>query len=272
MNIQAIARRTGIPSATLRKWEQRYGVLTPERTTGSHRRYSERDVLRVEWLKARLEEGYRIGEAARLLGVNAAAPARDAAGLVEEVVAGALGPDPQRVTGAIDQAFALLPAVEAISEVLQPALVRIGELWRAGQATVAEEHHLTELVRGRLRSLLDGSLGTRGRAVLACAPGERHECGLLTLAVLLHGDGWEIVYLGADTPLEHAFELADSLAADLLGLSATMADTAAHAEPELERLEAAHPRLRVVRGGQAWNGGPAGELVERLHERPAARA
>ena len=68
MNIQAVAQKTGIPAATLRKWEQRYGVLNPERTAGAHRRYSERDVLRVEWLKARLAEGYRIGEAARLLG------------------------------------------------------------------------------------------------------------------------------------------------------------------------------------------------------------
>ena len=64
MNIQAIARRTGIPSATLRKWEQRYGVLKPERTPGSQRRYTERDVLAGRVAEGRLEEGYRIGEAA----------------------------------------------------------------------------------------------------------------------------------------------------------------------------------------------------------------
>ena len=44
----------------------------------------------------------------------------------------------------------------------------------------------------------------RGTAVLACAPGERHELGLLALAVLLQADGWLAVYLGADTPLEAA--------------------------------------------------------------------
>ncbi len=71
MNIQAVARRTGVPAPTLRKWEQRYGVLKPERTTGAHRRYDDHDVLRVEWLKARLTEGFRIGEAARLLGAAA---------------------------------------------------------------------------------------------------------------------------------------------------------------------------------------------------------
>jgi len=68
LNIAAFARRTGVPPDTIRKWEQRYGVLRPERTTGGQRRYSEEDVARVEWLKARLGEGYRIREAAALLG------------------------------------------------------------------------------------------------------------------------------------------------------------------------------------------------------------
>src|ERR671933_174668 len=68
MNIAALARRTGVAADTLRKWEQRYGLLQPKRMKGGQRRYTDRDVDRVEWLKARLTEGYRIGEAAALLG------------------------------------------------------------------------------------------------------------------------------------------------------------------------------------------------------------
>src|SRR3954468_22363513 len=71
LNIAALARRTGVQPDTLRKWEHRYGVIRPERTAGGQRRYSDCDVARVEWLKARLDEGYRIGEAAELLGTGA---------------------------------------------------------------------------------------------------------------------------------------------------------------------------------------------------------
>ena len=67
LNIAALARKTGVPAHTLRKWEQRYGVLTPARTTGGQRRYTEVDVARVTWLRDRLEDGYRIGQAAALL-------------------------------------------------------------------------------------------------------------------------------------------------------------------------------------------------------------
>src|SRR4030088_3273169 len=78
LNIAALAQRTGVPPDTLRKWEQRYQILQPDRTAGGQRRYSERDVARVEWLRERLDEGYRIGEAATLLGTIGVEPARAA--------------------------------------------------------------------------------------------------------------------------------------------------------------------------------------------------
>jgi DNA-binding transcriptional MerR regulator len=64
LNIAAVARRTGVGEHTLRKWEQRYGVLQPTRADGGQGRYSEDDLGRVQWLAARLAEGYRIAEAA----------------------------------------------------------------------------------------------------------------------------------------------------------------------------------------------------------------
>jgi DNA-binding transcriptional MerR regulator len=266
MNIQAVSLRTGVPAATLRKWEQRYGVLKPERTTGKHRRYSERDVLRVEWLKARVDEGFRIGEAAGLLGgeqqVTAASRSAD---LVEELVAAAVAPDPGRITRALDVAFALKAPAQAIDEIVSPALERIGALWRQGNLDVAEEHQITSQIVGKLRGLLNGTLaGPRGTAVLCCVPGERHEVGLLSLAVLLAADGWRTVYLGQDTPLESAAELADALQASVLCVAATMEDVAAAAEPALAELAAARPQLEIVRGGAGFGGPPATEAVELL--------
>ena len=101
MNIQAVAQRTGVPAATLRKWEQRYEVLKPERTAGAHRRYDENDVMRVEWLKARLAEGFRIGEAARLLGSVGGGTPLDLDSLVDEIVAAARTTDADRIEQAL---------------------------------------------------------------------------------------------------------------------------------------------------------------------------
>ena len=125
-------------------------------------------------------------------------------------------------------------------------LRQIGDEWQAGNFTVAQEHLVSEAVRARIERLLaDARGGVRGLAVLACPPGERHDCGLLMLAVLMRADGWQVAYLGADTPLKDAFDLAERLDARALCLSVTMPDA-------LESLKSA-PRRRdgfeVVVGG-----------------------
>ena len=47
LTISDLAERTGVPPATLRSWESRYGFPQPVRLTGGHRRYAERDVAAV---------------------------------------------------------------------------------------------------------------------------------------------------------------------------------------------------------------------------------
>jgi len=249
LNIAALARRTGVPADTIRKWEQRYGVLRPERTTGGQRRYSEEDVARVEWLKARLSEGYRIGEAATLLGsVPLATPASPDE--LREALAGAVVQnDLPSLVALVDQALALNQLEDALTDVLAPALAAVGESWEAGEISVAQEHLASGVVRAHLERLLaDSRAAIRGTAVLACAPGERHELGLLMLAVLLRADGWQVAYLGADTPVGDAVALAEESGARLLCFSATMVESGNGVHEELagRRLP---ERLQVVVGG-----------------------
>jgi MerR family transcriptional regulator, light-induced transcriptional regulator len=47
LTISDLAERTGVPPATLRSWESRYGFPQPSRLAGGHRRYAERDVAAV---------------------------------------------------------------------------------------------------------------------------------------------------------------------------------------------------------------------------------
>jgi len=124
LNIAALTRRTGVPPDTIRKWEQRYGVLQPERTSGGQRRYTELDVARVEWLKARLDEGFRIGEAAALLGDTTLALG-DAQGLPAAIVDAARRSDVAALGTAVEQALFLPSLEKAFEEVFSPALVEI---------------------------------------------------------------------------------------------------------------------------------------------------
>ena len=258
LNIAALAQRTGIAPDTLRKWEQRYGVLRPSRTEGGQRRYDEADVARVEWLRDRLAEGYRISEAARLLGLGADRPSGTPEELHEALYAAVRDVDPAAVATLLDQAFALYPVDTALSEVIEPVLVRVGEGWASGELTVAQEHLASSAARVRLEQrFADGRGGTRGPAVLACAPGERHELGLLMVAVALSARGWQVAYLGPETPFADALALAARISATTLAVSVTMPESFAALVSELDGIS--RPRgLRVVVGGQ----GASPEQVE----------
>jgi DNA-binding transcriptional MerR regulator len=221
LNISALSRRTGVAPDTLRKWEQRYDVLTPTRTTGGQRRYSETDVQRVEWLRDRIRDGWRIGEAARVIDEASSAALDEPADLRDALIASIRDFEPLLLSATLDQAFAVLPLEQALTEVISPALHWTGEAWHDGALSIAQEHAITAKVRAHLGKLLsDGRGGVHGVAVLACAPGEQHDVGLLMLAVMLRADGWRVEFLGADTPIETAIAFADRIGATMLCLSA----------------------------------------------------
>jgi MerR family transcriptional regulator, light-induced transcriptional regulator len=223
MNIAALSRRTGVHPDTLRKWEQRYGVLRPQRTTGGQRRYTELDLARVEWLRERLTEGYRIGDAAALLGDVDVGVGRTPAELRRALYAAVRDSDVDAIGALLDQTFTLLSLEQSLTRVIAPVLQLVGDGWASQELSIAQEHLISGAVRARLDSLLSDARGDlRGTAVLACVPGERHELGLLMLGTLLRADGWQIAYVGPDAPLDDALDLAERVDAGAVCLSATM--------------------------------------------------
>lgn len=66
-SISAVERMVGVPAATLRNWEERYGLIRPERSGGGHRLFTRDQVEQLRFLAAQLEEGLQPAEAHRLL-------------------------------------------------------------------------------------------------------------------------------------------------------------------------------------------------------------
>jgi MerR family transcriptional regulator, light-induced transcriptional regulator len=170
--------------------------------------------------------------------------------LREALTGSARAGDASALIGLVDQAFTLHPLEVVIEEIVAPALSAVGDDWEHDTAAIGSEHLLSEVVRARLERILsDGRPGLRGKVVLTCAPGERHELGLLALAVLLQADGWLIAYLGADAPVESALSLALRVEADVVCISVTMPEALKRLELELDAHAGDGPV--VVAGGPA---------------------
>jgi CheY-like chemotaxis protein len=72
-SIGAVSRMLGIPTATLRTWQDRYGVVVPERSPGGHRLYSRPQVEQLRFLRDQSAAGRSSADAHRLLREHLAA-------------------------------------------------------------------------------------------------------------------------------------------------------------------------------------------------------
>ncbi len=141
-----------------------------------------------------------------------------------------------------DAAVGELGVSALVDEVVLPTLRGYGERWEAGETTIAQEHFASNFFQGRLLGLARGWGGGRGpMALLACAPGERHDLGLLAFGLILHERGWRIIYLGIDTPLHTVDEAARQVSADAVVVAAIEGRRLRAVADELRDLGRAQP-------------------------------
>jgi DNA-binding transcriptional MerR regulator len=229
LRIGELSRRTGVAPELLRAWERRYGLLRPARSAGGFRLYSEADEQRVGLMREHLRSGLAAAEAARHAIEGAGRREQPADESRPELQTGAerlrdalAGFDEVRAQTALDDLFAGFTLETVLSSVILPYLADLGDRWATGDATVAQEHFASNLIRGRLLAISRGwDSGDGPRAILACAPGELHDLGLIAFGLALRRRGWRITYLGPDTPVESLVDATSRLSPDLVVVTAT---------------------------------------------------
>lgn len=264
-NLKAVVQETGLKADTLRAWERRYGVPTPQRTDSGHRLYSQYDIDIIKWLIERQDEGMSISRAIELLrkleeeGKNPldaslasglhrsearAQEMRSALMTGELPTLGETGPvaqlreawvnaclnfDEFRAEQLLAQGFALFPAEIVCLELIQKGLHEIGAGWYEGKVTVQQEHFASALAIRRMEAMLASTPApTRpGRILVGCPPEEEHTFVLLLISLLLRRRGWDVVYLGANVPLRNLETTLKAVRPNLVVLTAQQLHTAA---------------------------------------------
>jgi DNA-binding transcriptional MerR regulator len=257
LRIGELSKRSGVSPGLLRAWERRYGLLRPTRSAGGLRLYSAADVERVRLMNQHLAEGLAAAEAAALAqstdAEHGTPPALSPAAMREEVAEALDRFDEPRAQAILDRLLAAATVDTLLSDVVLPYLRELGERWERGEASIAQEHFASAVLRGRLLGLARGwGLGVGPLAVLACLPGEQHDLGLIAFGLVLRARGWRIVYLGPDAPIDTVADACRQLQPSLVVLHAVTDD---HVEHAVESLRALAGRHRVALGGAAATSG-----------------
>jgi DNA-binding transcriptional MerR regulator len=259
LRIGELSRRSGVSPELLRAWERRYGLLEPTRSAGGLRLYSAADLDRVRAMQQHLAEGLAAAEAAALAAE--AEPRADRAvafspaAARRDLDASLSGFDEARAHAVLDELLSTATLDSILSDVLIPFLRELGERWERGEITVAQEHFATSVLRGRLLGLARGwDRGIGPRVLLSCAPGERHDLGLISFGLALRARGFRILYLGADTPIESVAQTARAARPHVVVVSAVSAELLKEIAGALRELAAEYPVYLGGAGATAVGG------------------
>ncbi len=152
------------------------------------------------------------------------------------------------------------PVVDIYADVLQGAMYRIGRLWEENKITVAREHMataITQFVIAHLYPLIELPRKPRGRIVLTGAEGEQHQVGANMVADVLEASGWDVRFLGTNTPMSGVLDAIEEHRAGILGISATMLFNVSNVARLADAVRAkAGDRIRIVVGGAAFQSAP----------------
>ena len=287
-SIKAVAQMAGVSEPTLRAWEKRYSILTPQRTDSGHRRYTRRDILRVIWLRQRIEEGIAISQASALLqsqgdldlmalsqlandnpvpplarrnGTHTegtTASIRSPEALSDDLLQAFLEFDETRADNLLSEANGLYSLETVCVDIIQPVMHEIGERWLRNELTVANEHFATNICRLRINAMIESlPVKTAGPLIItACAPQEFHEIGILTTTFFMRRNGWRVIYLGQNVPAVDLEKDLVRLKPALVCFSATRTETALtlarEIAPVIARVRAVQPGLVFAYGGRAF--------------------
>jgi MerR family transcriptional regulator, light-induced transcriptional regulator len=236
-NTLAVVQRTGVPADTFRAWERRYGIPNPDRTAGNQRRYSDRDIATIAWLRDQTNSGLTISQAVDLFRLrDQREPAVESRSsdlpvstdskmtrFVEGIVEALIAFDASAASRVLEDALALLPVEQVCLDILQPVMYEIGRRWDRDEIGISAEHFATSFVIRRLGALYNQAeqVPGRGLVIAACPEGELHEAGLLLTSLILTRRGINILYLGANLPTDDLITTVRRLKPELVLLSAS---------------------------------------------------
>lgn len=209
--IKDLENLSGIKAHTIRIWEQRYSFLKPQRTDTNIRYYTTQELKIVLNISLLNKYGYKISHIDRMsegemkekiLSLSQAQAQQER--IVNELIQHMVDLELDAFEMLLDN-FILARGIEkAITYIIFPFLERIGILWVTNHINPAQEHLVTNIIRQKLISGIEGAgshLSVNKTVLLFLPEGEHHELGLLFMHYMFKSRGARVLYVGANVPL-----------------------------------------------------------------------
>ncbi len=157
----------------------------------------------------------------------------------------------------IDRCVEKIGAVPTLNDVLLPAMKEVGDKFGAGELILPFVLQSAEVMKravARLERYLDRIEGyTKGTVVLATVFGDVHDFGKSLVNTILTNNGYTVVDLGKQVPIQSILDAAREHEATAIGLSALLVSTSKQMPACIQELHGKGLPYPVLIGGAAIN-------------------
>ena len=220
-SIQQVAEMTGLSKQVIRKWEDRYSIITPQRLDNGYRIYTTEEVTLLKKIIKLTEAGHSVKQAASIVQQQPVESTENPQTLTDQtnyfllaLEESGIVADDKQIMHLLEQAHHLFGIEATIEHIIVPFLRRIGELWCEEKWGEYQEAVSSQTIRDFLANLRrhfyipeDAPL-----VVGSCLPNERHEIPMQILLVQCMLRGYRTLMLGpapAPTAIESTVSLAN---------------------------------------------------------------
>ena len=224
-SISELQQFSGIKAHTIRMWEQRYQALEPDRTEGNTRFYNGDQLRRLLNIVSLMGSAYKVSELCsmpdtqlqQLLKENIKNSTPENPiyeHFISQMIAAGLTFDESVFNSIYFECQKRYKLRDIYVNILHPVLVRLGLLWTSDSLRPAHEHFITQLIRRKILAATDAlpkPKNSKQTWLLFLPEEEFHETGLLFSEFLIRQKGQQVIYLGADLPMEALQQVSESV-------------------------------------------------------------
>jgi len=141
---------------------------------------------------------------------------------------------------------------------LKPALVEVGELWEQNKISVATEHLASAVVESLLNEIyvrISPTDKTNKTVVVSCLENEHHQIGARMVSDIFEIHGWEVLFLGANTPKQDLVNYLKMMKPNLVAISLSIYFHLPTLEKTINLIKKEFPKIQIITGGQAFTRG-----------------
>jgi len=218
-SIRDLENLSGIKAHTIRIWEKRYNLLSPDRTDTNIRTYDLKSLQKLLNITLLYNNGHKISKIARI-------PDSEIPILVHEIIAknseknhainafklAMVNFDSAQFFNTYNSLLADRSFREVFTDVFVPLLNELGLLWQTDTISPSHEHFITHLIKQKIfiqTEKLQVVEPSRKDKVFALflPENEIHEIGLLFVNYEIALRGYKTIYLGQSMPIESLVDL-----------------------------------------------------------------